>query len=196
MKSKQKVIGILAFQGGVIEHQKMVHSCGCSSFLVRNIQDLQKVDALIIPGGESTTMGLFLETTGLKIAIQKRVLQKINPMPIWGTCAGAILLAQTIESHIIPPHLGLMDITIERNAYGCQIDSFYAEIPVPILKIKQLKTAFIRAPIIQKVGSKVQILASYQGKPVLVQQGKMLASTFHPELRGEDRIHRYFIGLI
>ncbi len=195
MKPASKNIGILAFQGGVIEHQKIIEALGHTVTLVRTLKDFEKVEALIIPGGESTTIGFFLEETGLMTAIQKKAHQKIKPFPIWGTCAGAILLAKTIESHIVPPHLGLMNITIQRNAYGTQFDSFYTELSIPSLKIHDLKAAFIRAPIITQVQKGATILSKYDEKPVIVRQDNLLVSTFHPELRGEPRLHQYFLSL-
>ena len=207
-KVQVKKIGILAFQGDVAEHSRIIEKLGHQSMEVRTIADLDKVDALIIPGGESTTIGFFLETTGLGEEIKRRAIPNtpsedwlVAPLPIWGTCAGAIILAKKIESHIIPSHLGLMDMTVARNAYGSQIDSFYTSIDIPALGIQDLKAAFIRAPIITEVHvrhhlSQPEILARHQGKIVLVQQGKLLASTFHPELTNDQRLHEYFINSI
>lgn len=191
---RQKNIGVVSFQGGVIEHQAIIQKLGHRFQEVRTPKELKGVDALIIPGGESTTIGFFLEQSGLGEAIKKLAGKG---MPIWGTCAGAIVLAKKINAQIIPPHLGLMDITVQRNAYGKQIDSFYANLSVPTLGLKDLQAAFIRAPIIQAVNkAKVQILATYQQKIVLVQEGNLLASTFHPELRGDSRLHSSFITLL
>ena len=198
MPPSPKTIGILAFQGDVIEHAAILKKLQCQVIEVRTIKDLSTCDALIIPGGESTTIGLFLEQTGLN----KKIIQHAaNGMPILGTCAGAIMLAKNIESNIIPSHLGLLDITIQRNAYGHQIDSFHADIQIPSLNIKNLKAAFIRAPLIKKTGPKVKILARHDGtnntnEIILVQQGKILAATFHPELLGDHRLHQYFLSLI
>lgn len=189
----KKIIGILAFQGGVIEHEKILSELGVATKEVRTTTDFEACDALIIPGGESTTIGFFLEESGLMKAIQTRA--KTN-FPIWGTCAGAILLAKNIKADIIPPHLNLMDITIERNAYGRQLSSFTSKLEIPKLKINDLKAAFIRAPIIVSVQGKAQILAKHQNEIVLVQEGNLLASTFHPELVGETRLHKYFLELI
>lgn len=199
----KKTIGILAFQGDVIEHQHIFEKLGCKVFEVRSVADLEQVEALVIPGGESTVIGFFLEQTGLMQAIRDRVLHDdpklahARNLAIWGTCAGAILLAKNIKANIVPPHLGLMDMTIKRNAYGSQIDSFHTEVDIPDLNIHGLKAAFIRAPIILEVAEvSTKILAKHKGKIVLVQQGKLLASTFHPELTADSRLHEYFLSLI
>jgi len=191
--SSRKTIGILAFHGDVIEHENIIAGLGHNPKQVRTPDDLKPCDALIIPGGESTTIGFFLEQSGLMEVIRQK---SRTGFPIFGTCAGAILLATHIIDEIVPPHLGIMDITIQRNAYGKQIDSFYADIRIPELGIKDLKAAFIRAPIIKKVGPEVKVLAKNGSEIILVQQKNLLASTFHPELRGDGRLHRYFIGLI
>lgn len=195
IKRRRTPIGILAFQGGFAEHQTILESLGYKVLLVRTQQDLKLTNKLIIPGGESTTMGLFLEKTGLGKEIRKRATAKKNPLYIWGTCAGAILLAKEIKSTIVPPHLKLMDITIERNAYGTQLDSFHTEIKVPQLKINNLQGTFIRAPIIKKTAKNVDILAKHQDAIILVRQKNLLASTFHPELCNEKRLHKYFVEM-
>lgn len=197
MKKNSKTIGILAFQGGVVEHAGIIAGLGHGTVEVRRSEDLSRCDALIIPGGESTTIGFFLEQTGLDKIIKKRA---DAGMPVFGTCAGAIILAKTIISNVIPPHLGLLDITIRRNAYGRQVDSFYADVEIPSLDIKNLHAAFIRAPVIEKTGAGAKILGYHrQGgskEIVLVQQEKILAATFHPELRGDGRLHKYFLSFV
>ena len=192
MKSSSKIIGILAFQGGVVEHENIIKKLGHISIEVRESKDLKTCRALIIPGGESTTIGFFLEQTGLDKEIIKRAA---GGMPVMGTCAGAIVLAKNIVSNIIPPHLGLINMTIHRNAYGKQIDSFYTDLKIPALKIQDLHAAFIRAPIIEKVGPDVEILARHNNGIVLVRQKNIWAATFHAELRGETRLHSAFISL-
>lgn len=192
--SSHSPIGILAFQGGFVEHQAILKELGYPSILIRSANDLKQVNKLIIPGGESTTIGLFLEKTGLSKLIQTRAKATKKPLAIWGTCAGAILLAKEIEGKVVPPHLKLMDITIERNAYGTQLDSFHTQINVPTLEINDLKATFIRAPIIKKTAKNVAVLAKHQDAIVLVQQGNLLASTFHPELCNEKRLHEYFLS--
>jgi 5'-phosphate synthase pdxT subunit len=191
MKKSTKTIGILAFQGDVIEHKMTIQKLGQPALEVRSIKELKLCDALIIPGGESTTIGFFLEQTGIGKEITRLAAAGF---PIFGTCAGAVVLAKNIVSNIIPPHLGLIDITIQRNAYGKQIDSFVTELEIPSLGIKDLKAAFIRAPIIQKTGPGVKILARHGNEIVLIRQGNILAATFHAELCGETRLHSYFLS--
>ena len=188
-----KTVGILAFQGGVIEHAQILKQLGVKTIEVKNIQDLKKVDSLIIPGGESTTIGFFLEETGLLAEIKKRSFDQKNSIPIFGTCAGAIILAKKIIGKKIPPNLGLLNIEIERNAYGTQSDSFYTELSIPKLKIKDLKAVFIRAPIIKNTTEDCQILAKHKNQIILVQQKNILAATFHPELANDTRLHEYFV---
>lgn len=192
MQTSKRTIGVLAFQGGVIEHVEIIRKLGQTAVEIRNPGELSRCDGLIIPGGESTTIGFFLETTGMDKAMTASVLKG---MPVFGTCAGAILLAKNIESNIVPPHLGLLDISIRRNAYGRQVDSFTTELQVPSLGIQDLKTAFIRAPIITKTGPGVEILAKHGEEIVLVRSKNILAATFHPELAGETRLHKAFISL-
>ncbi len=186
------VIGILAFQGGVVEHENILKSLKVKTLLVRDGKDLERVNGLIIPGGESTVIGFFLENTGMRSRIKELASKDF---PLFGTCAGAILLAKKIISAKEPYHLSLLDIEIERNAYGNQGESFYAELNAENIGIKKLKAAFIRAPIIRKTGTNVRILASHEGKPVLVQEKNILAATFHPELRNETSLHEYFLHI-
>jgi pyridoxal 5'-phosphate synthase pdxT subunit len=187
-----KTVGILAFQGNVIEHAAIIGDLGQRSKEVRSVKDLEDCDRLIIPGGESTTIGFFLENSGLMEELRKRAKKGF---PIFGTCAGTIILAKNIIGDSVPPHLGLMDITVRRNAYGKQIDSFHADLNIPSLKLSDLHAAFIRAPIIEKVGPEVKVLAKYKNNIVLVRQNNLLAATFHPELRGDTRLHKYFIQM-
>ena len=178
-------IGVLALQGDFEAHRAALKRAGAEGVDVRTASDLESIDALIIPGGESTTMLKLIDAEDLLPALQGFGARK----PIFGTCAGAILLA----SDVVSPKqrsLGLMDMTIERNAYGRQIDSRIAPIEVDGASAEAV---FIRAPVILRVGPEAKILASYQGAPVLVEQGKHLAATFHPELSGDDRIHGHFV---
>jgi 5'-phosphate synthase pdxT subunit len=178
-------VGVLALQGDFEAHCRALERAGAEGVEVRTASDLESLDGLIIPGGESTTMLKLLEDLELLPAVKNFGAQK----PIFGTCAGAILLA----SEVINPQqrsLGLMDMTIERNGYGRQIDSRI----VPIeLEGKPAEAVFIRAPIILRVGPDAKVLASYQGAPVLVEEGRHLAATFHPELSGNECIHRHFV---
>lgn len=185
-------VGVLAFHGDFAEHMELLRSMGQGVTEVRSAEALKNVERLIIPGGESTVIGVFLESTGVGAAIKKRVRQ--GSLAVYGACAGAILLACTVKSKDSTKSLKLMDITIERNAYGTQMQSFQTDIRVKGLK-KPLPAAFIRAPIITKTWETVEVLAQYGGHPVLVLQGRVLAGTFHPEVRGETAIHKLFLTL-
>lgn len=181
-------IGILDIQGSVEEHFDALKKIGVGAVLVKNTKDLEKISGLIIPGGESTTIGKLMRRYGLNKVIQKCAI------PIWGTCAGAILLSKKIYNR--KPHaLGLMDIAIERNAYGRQIDSFQTKISIPALGRRKVPAIFIRAPRIKKTSPFIRVLAEYNGEPVMVRQGRLLATMFHPELTTDMRIHRYFISM-
>ena len=184
---RKKKIGVLALQGDFEKHERALARAGAESLQVRSAGDLEKVDGLIIPGGESTTM--------LKLLEEEKLLEPVREFgerrPIFGTCAGAILLA----SEVVNPHqasLGLMDIEVERNAYGRQLDSRIARLNPEGLE-GELEAVFIRAPIIRRVGEKANVLARYEGDPVLVEQGRHLVATFHPELTDDPRIHRMFL---
>lgn len=185
-------IGVLALQGDVIEHVKMLRGLGVEAIEVRTPEDLAKVDALIIPGGESTTIGKLAVTYGLDQAIPARVR---DGMPVYGTCAGMIALSKEARGGE-PPLLRLMNISVRRNAYGRQVDSFETDLEIPALGGPPLHAVFIRAPVIENVGPNVEVLASLDGKPVLARQGNMLVSAFHPELTADDRVHRYFVEML
>lgn len=177
-------IGVLALQGAVIEHIKILQQLGVDTAEVRLSKHLDSLDGLIIPGGESTTMSKLMHEWDLIEPIQSKVQAG---MGIWGTCAGAILLAD----------LKLMDITVKRNAFGRQIDSFVADLHFPAIGNKPFPGVFIRAPIITAVGPKAQSLITLaDGSIVAAQQGKLLATSFHPELTTDNRLHRYFLQQI
>jgi 5'-phosphate synthase pdxT subunit len=178
-------IGVLALQGDFEAHRKAIERAGARALEIRAAADLDRVDGLIIPGGESTTMLKLLDAESLWVPICSFAGRK----PIFGTCAGAILLASEV-SHPEQRSLSLMDLTVERNAYGRQIDSRIARIE---LEGKSSEAVFIRAPIIRRVGPGSRILATYGDTPVLVEQGRHMASTFHPELSPESPVHQYFI---
>ena len=178
-------IGVLALQGDFEAHRYAIERSGARASEVRTAEDLGNVDGLIIPGGESTTMLKLLELESMLEPIRGFGQQK----PIFGTCAGAILLAKEVV-HPSQLSLGLVDITVERNGYGRQIDSRIADIE---LDGKSTEAVFIRAPIIRRTGPDTKVLATYAGNPVLVEDGKHLASTFHPELAQEFGIHEHFI---
>lgn len=183
-------IGILAIQGDFEAHARVLDKLGVPFVYVRSPEDLQDVDGLILPGGESTTHMKLLAETGLEDAIRKMAA---NSGAFFGTCAGAIVLAREVKS---PEQnsLGLMDMSVVRNAYGRQLSSDVFLLPTK-LSDQPLEMVFIRAPLIEKVGAGVEVLAERDGKPVLVRQGRMMASTFHPELTDDTTIHRQFIRL-
>jgi pyridoxal 5'-phosphate synthase pdxT subunit len=179
------LVGVLALQGDFEAHRKALERAGARAIEVRTAADLEQLDGLIIPGGESSTMLKLLDLEGLVQPLQEFGKQK----PIFGTCAGAILLArEVLNPH--QPSLGLMDLTVERNAYGRQIDSRITTVDV---QGEPAEAVFIRAPIIRRVGPNAKVLAEYQGDPVMVEEGKHLVATFHPELSASDRIHREFV---
>lgn len=188
-------IGILSVQGDFAAHAAMLQSLGAETAEVRMPADLASCDALILPGGESTTQLQFLQEEGLFKSIQKFAA---NDGPIYGTCAGAILLATEVKN----PHqasLGLLDMTVLRNAYGRQLASDVAYGPSNLpdkSNDEPLEMVFIRAPIIERVGPGVEVLATYAGKATLVRKGSILASTFHPELTSDASVHRYFMKLV
>jgi pyridoxal 5'-phosphate synthase pdxT subunit len=185
-------VGVLAIQGDVIEHRRILRGLGAGEAEVRTPGDLAHVNALIIPGGESTTIGKLMVRSGLDRAISEHAAQG---MPVYGTCAGMILLARTARGGE-PPLLRLMDIAVRRNAYGRQVDSFEADVEIPVCGPPPLRAVFIRAPVIEEVGPGVEVLASLDGRPILVRQGALLVSAFHPELAPDDRVHRYFLSMI
>ncbi len=188
-------IGVLALQGDFAEHQSVLSSLGADVVQVRLPAHLSGLSGLIIPGGESTTIG--------KLAEDYELIEPLRGFgrqhAIWGTCAGAILLSKVVGRK--QPLLGLMDITIARNAFGRQVDSFEVDLNVPcLLEVdpvdRPYHTVFIRAPIIESVGKDVEILSRLEdGRIVAARQGKLLATSFHPELTGDDRFHRYFMEL-
>lgn len=182
-------IGVLALQGSVKEHVNMLKRCGVEAVLVKLPRDLKDINGLIIPGGESTTIGKLIKKYGFDKEIKRRYS---DGMPIYGTCAGAILLAKKIiDSKQIK--LGLMDISVKRNDYGRQVDSFEAELDI---FDKPFKGIFIRAPVIDAIHDGCKILSRFEDKPVMVEQGNLLVSTFHPELTDDLSIHRYFVDMV
>lgn len=183
-------VGVLALQGSVVEHLKMIASVNKKycAMPVKTVEDLAAVDGLIIPGGESTTLRKLMDDFELTTPVRERI---VAGMPVWGTCAGLILLATRIED--CAPHLGVLDIDVKRNAYGRQTDSFVAEGDFAGLYINMV---FVRAPAITRVGEGVEVLAECGGKPVAVRKGNILATAFHPEMTRDNRVHRYFCGMI
>lgn len=187
-------IGVLALQGDFREHKHMLEHIGAEVVEVRQPKHLEQVERLIIPGGESTTIGKLMVLYKLLEPVRERARQG---MPLWGTCAGAILMAKRIaDGKPDQPSLGLMDITARRNAFGRQLDSFEADLRIDELGEDALHTVFIRAPILEHPGPNVRVLADIgEGRVVAAQQGKLLASAFHPELTNDDRMHRFFLEL-
>ena len=183
-------VGILAVQGDYQAHAAVLERMGVQHRLVRAVRELEDCDALILPGGESTTQLQFLEEDGLLAGIRKFAARG---QAIFGTCAGAILVAREVK-HPRQSSLGLVDMTVLRNGYGRQIASEVAE-GICKLKAEPLEMVFIRAPVIERVGPGVEVLAEYEQKPVLVRQGRVLAATFHPELTSDTTVHRHFLEI-
>ncbi len=189
-------VGVLALQGAFIEHEKVLTHLGVEARQVRLPKDLDGLDGVIIPGGESTTMG--------KLAVQYNLIDPLREMaraglPMWGTCAGMIFMAKDVGRE--QPLLGLMDVTVRRNAFGRQVDSFEADLAVKgIGGTQAFHAIFIRAPLIESVGKDVEVLSRVDrnGEPAIVaaRQGALLATSFHPELSADDRLHRFFLKLI
>ena len=196
MPDKKKRVGVLALQGDFDAHAKSIAAAGGEAVEVRTAEEMRSVDGLVIPGGESTTMLKLLNMMNLVEPLAEFVKTK----PVFGTCAGAILLA----SEVLNPaqqSFGAMDMTVERNAYGRQVDSRVAKISPGAEFQKRagagdVEAVFIRAPIIRRTGPGVKVLAEYDGDPVLVEQGRHLVATFHPELTRDPRVHKLFLSKI
>jgi 5'-phosphate synthase pdxT subunit len=186
-------IGVLALQGAFIEHIAILRYLGVEALPIRLPTELTGLDGLIIPGGESTAIGKLMRDYDLMGAVEN--LGK-NGLPIFGTCAGMILLASRTSDSDIKP-LGLIDITVRRNAFGRQQESFETELAVPALGDEPFPGVFIRAPVIEQANGKVEILARLNGGAgVAARQGKILVSAFHPELTDDPRFHRYFLDIV
>lgn len=184
-------IGVLALQGGFAAHGAIFEQLGARVNEVRTARQLAEVDALVIPGGESTTMSMLLERSGLLEPLSVRLNAK---MPVLGTCAGMILLAREVVDGRPDQHaLGLVDITVRRNAYGTQIDSFEADIDVDGLE-SAFHAVFIRAPVVERAGPGVEVLARHDGRAVLCRSGQATVASFHPELSGDERLHARFLA--
>lgn len=184
-------IGILGFQCAVIEHQRHIEQLGQEAVVVRYTEQLAEIDGIILPGGESTTMGKLLNRTGMMEPFREKIQQG---MPVWGTCAGMILLAKELDQDPVV-HLGMMDITVRRNAYGTQIDSFDTQVVIPEVSDEQIPLVFIRAPYIVRTGERVKVLCEVERHVVAAREKNMLATSFHPELTGNAAFHQYFIGM-
>jgi pyridoxal 5'-phosphate synthase pdxT subunit len=192
-------IGVLALQGAFARHVERLRAIGVAAAEVRTPAQLSEVDALVMPGGESTTMSNLLGSTALFDPIAERI---DGGMPVFGTCAGMILLAEKIlDGRDDQRHFGVLDITVRRNGYGRQVDSFEADLLLAdsglggAQKARPFHGVFIRAPRVEAVGPDVEVLASFDGDPVLVRQGRLLAACFHPELTDDVRLHQLFLSL-
>ena len=189
------LVGVLALQGDFREHLFALAECGVDAIAVKSLDQINEIDALILPGGESTTIAKLARTFGLFNRISERIHAGL---PTYGSCAGMILLADRIEGAAMGQEsFGGMDITVRRNAFGRQVDSFEANLNMVGITSPAVRAIFIRAPWVESVGTGVEVLASVEIEgelhPVAVQQGNLLATSFHPEITGDNRVHRYFI---
>jgi 5'-phosphate synthase pdxT subunit len=183
-------IGVLALQGAVAEHIRSIELAGGKGVAVKKVEQLKEIDGLVIPGGESTTIGKLMRKYGFIDAIREYADQG---NPVFGTCAGLIVLAERLEG-VEEPHLRLMDMTVARNAFGRQRESFETDLDVKGIDTP-LRAVFIRAPLIKEVGDRVEVLSVYQGEIVTARQGNLLASSYHPELTDDYRLHELFIRM-
>lgn len=197
MKNAVPKIAVVAMQGDYQKHLEMLTGLGAEAYPARLPEDIERADGIILPGGESTTIGKMLTRYEVDKAIGKAAGEG---KPIYGTCAGLILLAREIAAGTGErggqPTLGLLDAVVARNAFGRQVDSFETALDVPALGPEPLRAVFIRAPYVVETGNSVETLATYEGKTVFVRQGNILGSAFHPELTDDDRAHRLFLSLI
>ncbi|WP_244834052.1 pyridoxal 5'-phosphate synthase glutaminase subunit PdxT [Clostridium sp. BJN0001] len=185
-------IGVLAFQGGVIEHINQIKALGYDAVYVKKEEDLKDIDGIILPGGESTTIGKLLNITGLMDPLREKIKEG---MPVWGTCAGMILLAKGIEEEK-KEYLSVMNIKVRRNAYGRQISSFRTEKKIDKVTDKPIELVFIRAPFITEIGDNVEVLYKLDGNIVAARENNILVSSFHPELTKDLSFLKYFVSII
>jgi 5'-phosphate synthase pdxT subunit len=184
-------VGVLALQGDVREHIDSLLSCEVEALAVRRASEIESIDALVLPGGESTTIVQLAEVFGIFDLIKNKIN---NGMPVYGSCAGMILLAeQILDAKEGQKSFGGLDITVRRNAFGRQVDSFESDISFNDGSDELIRAVFIRAPWVEKVSDSVQVLASIDNHPVAVRSKTALATSFHPEITGDHRVHRYFI---
>lgn len=186
------IVGVLALQGDVVEHLAALERAGARATAVKTPRDLAAVDALVVPGGESTTVMKLLDRFSLGQPIVDRVR---GGMPFWGTCMGLIVAAHDVAD-LEQPTLDLIDVTVRRNAFGRQNDSAEIELNVPVLGDRPFPAIFIRAPWIERVGPRVELLAQRGGHGVMVRQGNVLGTSFHPELSTDPRVHAYFLEMV
>lgn len=193
------MVGVLALQGDVREHQQLLDSCGVSTVRVRSAEELAAVDGLVVPGGESTTMSMLAVRGGLMAPLQQAAAAGL---PMYGSCAGMIMLADRIlDGRSDQETIGGIDMTVRRNAFGRQVDSFEADLHLPALGEPGIHGVFIRAPWVEQVGEQVEVLGRVEAGPaagriVAVRQGALLATSFHPELTGDLRVHQLFVDIV
>lgn len=185
------MFGVVSYQGDVQKHVEMLQSLDVPVRPVRSSEDLSGLIGVVIPGGESTTIGKLMTRFGLLQGLRAAIDAGLSVM---GTCAGAILLASRIEEST-QDRIGALDMTVRRNAYGRQIDSFESRLDIPAIGDAPFEGVFIRAPIISEIGPDLEVLSRFEGTPVLVRRGRIMALTFHPELTGDNRIHRLFVDI-
>jgi pyridoxal 5'-phosphate synthase pdxT subunit len=186
------LVGVLALQGDVDEHLAALERAGADAIAVKTREDLARVDALIVPGGESTTVMKLLDRFELDAPIVSRVRAG---MPLWGTCMGMIVAAHDVAD-LSQPTLDVLDVTVRRNAFGRQNESAEIDLPIPALGREPFPAIFIRAPWIERIGPTVELLAERGGHGVMVRQGNVLGTSFHPELTSDTRIHQYFLNML
>lgn len=185
------IIGVSGIQGDFREHKCVIEKLGHETLVVRNIEDLEKIDGLIIPGGESTTMIRIMKRIGLFEQLKNKIL---NGLPVYGTCAGLIVLAKEIENYP-QESLGVINISVMRNAYGRQVDSFDEMVHIKGFE-SPFKAVFIRAPRVDWYGPEVEVLSELDGHPIMLRQHNVLVTSFHPELTDDTRIHEYFLSMV
>lgn len=187
-------VGVLALQGDVREHLRSLAECGANASPVKTAAEITSVDALVIPGGESTTISKLARAFGLFDLISQRIHEG---MPVYGSCAGMILLADDVLDAIEGQEsFGGLDATVRRNAFGRQVDSFEIDLAIKGITEPAFRAIFIRAPWVERVGANVEVLAQVDNHPVAVRQGHVFATSFHPELTGDNRVHRYFVDVV
>ena len=185
------VVGVLALQGDVLEHLRALRRCGARAVRVRTLADLEGLDGIVIPGGESTTIGKLLVLAGLLEPLGERITAGL---PAFGTCAGMILLSRELDQDAPQPVLGVLGVRTRRNAFGRQVDSFDTALAIQGVDGGPMDVSFIRAPWVEDVlDADVEVLAEVDDRPVVVRQGNVLATAFHPEVTGDDRLHRAFV---
>lgn len=186
------LIGVLALQGAFREHMRCLKNIGIQGKLIKSNEDLEGIDGIILPGGESTAMGKMLIDFNMRENLSNKIK---NGLPAWGTCAGMILLAKSIDGKD-ESHLKVMDIDVRRNAYGRQLGSFSTKKVIPKISDEPVELVFIRAPYINSAGNDVEVLCDIDGNIVAARQRTMLATSFHPELTEDEAFHRYFVKMI